>query len=166
MADTQTFDITTGCDLQEVDNAVNQANKELTQRYDFRNVTFSIAFKKEDNTLTLAAPDGYKLGALFDVLQQKLIKRQVPVQNLKAKDLEQAAGGTVRQVYDLQQGIETDVAKQIVKVIKEAKLKKVQGSILKDQVRVASPSRDELQQVMALLRNHDFGIALNFGNYR
>lgn len=166
MADTQSFDITTGCDLQEVDNAVNQANKELTQRYDFRNVTFSIEFKRDDNTLTLAAPDSYKLGAIFDVLQQKLIKRQVPVQNLKPKDLEQASGGSVRQVYDLKQGIETDVAKQIVKFIKEAKLKKVQGSIQKEQVRVASPSRDELQQAMALLRGHDFGIQLNFGNYR
>ena len=166
MADNQSFDITTGCDLQEVDNAVNQAQKELTQRYDFRNVSFSITFKREDNTLTVAAPDEYKLGAIFDVLQQKLIKRQVPVQNLKPKDLEQATGGTVRQVYNLQQGIEADVAKKIVKFIKDQKLKKVQGSIQKEQVRVTSPSRDELQQVMALLRAEDFGIALNFGNYR
>lgn len=166
MADNQSFDITTGCDLQEVDNAVNQAHKELTQRYDFRNVTFTLSFKREDSTLTLAAPDDYKLSAIFDVLQQKLIKRQVPVQNLKPKDVEQASGGTVRQVYNLQQGIETDVAKQIVKFIKEQKLKKVQGSIQKEQVRVTSPSRDELQQLMTLLRGHDFGIDLQFGNYR
>lgn len=166
MADSQSFDITTGCDLQEVDNAVNQAHKELTQRYDFRAITFDLVLKREDNTLTLSAPDDYKLAAIFEVLQQKLIKRQVPLQNLKPKDPEPASGGTVRQVYTLQQGIETDVAKELVKFIKAAKLKKVQGAILKDQVRVTSPSRDELQQAMALLRGHDFGIALSFGNYR
>jgi uncharacterized protein YajQ (UPF0234 family) len=166
MADQQSFDITTGCDLQEVDNAVNQAHKELTQRYDFRNVTFDLVLKRDDNTLTLSAPDDYKLSAIFEVLQQKLIKRSVPLQNLKAKDKEAATGGSVRQVYTLQQGIEADVAKAIVKFIKEQKLKKVQGSIQKEQVRVASPSRDELQEAMSRLRGHDFGIALTFGNYR
>ena len=166
MADSNSFDITTGCDLQEVDNAVNQANKELTQRYDFRNVTFSVVLKRDDNTLTLSAPDEFKLQAIYDVLQQKFIKRHVPIKNLKPKDVEQASGGTVRQVYELQQAIEADVAKAIVKFIKEQKLKKVQGSIQKEQVRVASPSRDELQSAMALLKAHDFGIELTFGNYR
>jgi len=127
MADNQSFDITTGCDLQEVDNAVNQAQKELTQRYDFRNVPFSITFKRDDNTLTLTAPDEYKLGAIFDVLQQKLIKRQVPVQNLKPKDVEQATGGTVRQVYNLQQSIEADVAKKNRQIHQGAEAQKGAG---------------------------------------
>jgi uncharacterized protein YajQ (UPF0234 family) len=166
MADSSSFDITTGCDLQEVDNAVNQAHKELTQRYDFRGVAFELKLKREDNTLLLAAPDDFKIKAIFEVLQAKLVKRSVPVQNLKPKDPEAASGGSVRQVYTLQQGIEADVAKQIVKYVKEQKLKKVQAAILKDQVRVSSPSRDDLQAAMAALRGHDFGIALSFGNYR
>ena len=166
MAEQNSFDVTTGCDLQEVDNAVNQAHKELTQRYDFRNVAFTLEFKRADDTLQLAAPDEMKLQAIYDTLQQKLLKRGVPVQNIKEGKKEQAAGGTVRVSYTLQQAIETEVAKKIVKFIKEQKLKKVQGAIQKEQVRVSSPSRDELQQAMALLKAEDFGIALTFGNYR
>lgn len=166
MAEQNSFDVTTGCDLQEVDNAVNQAHKELTQRYDFRNVAFTLEFKRQDNTLLLAAPDEMKLQAIFDSLQAKLIKRNVPVQNVKEGKREQASGGTIRQTYDLQQSIETEVAKKIVKFVKDAKLKKVQASIQKEQVRISGPSRDDLQQAMALLRGHDFGIALTFGNFR
>lgn len=166
MAEQNSFDVTTGCDLQEVDNAVNQAHKELTQRYDFRNVTFTLELKRAENTLQLAAPDANKLQAIYDTLQQKLIKRGVPVQNVQAGKDEQAAGGTVRRSYTLQQGIETEVAKKIVKFLKDQKFKKVQGAIQKEQVRVTSPSRDELQQAIAALKAQDFGIALTFGNYR
>lgn len=166
MAEQNSFDVTTGCDLQEVDNAVNQAHKELTQRYDFRNVTFTLEFKRADSTLNLAAPDETKLQAIYDTLQQKLIKRGVPVQNVKEGKKEQAAGGTVRHSYTLQQTIETDVAKKIVKFVKDQKLKKVQAAIQKEQVRVTSPSRDELQEAINLLKAQDFGIALTFGNYR
>lgn len=166
MANTNSFDITTGCDLQEVDNAVNQTHKELSQRYDFRGVTFEISFKRAENLIQLAAPDDYKLNAIWDVLQGKMVKRGVPVKNLKRENVEQAAGSTVRQKITLTQAISTDIAKEIVKYIKDQKLKKVQAAIQAEQVRVSSPSRDELQNVMALLRQKDFGIELKFGNYR
>lgn len=166
MAEQNSFDVTTGCDLQEVDNAVNQAHKELTQRYDFRNVTFTLELKRAENKLQLAAPDASKLQAIYDTLQQKLIKRGVPVQNVQAGKDEQATGGSVRRCYTLQQGIEAEVAKKIVKFLKDQKFKKVQGAIQKEQVRVTSPSRDELQQAIAALKAQDFGIALTFGNYR
>lgn len=166
MASTESFDITTGCDLQEVDNAVNQAQKELGQRYDFRNLKFEIDFDRPNATLKLSAPDSFVLDAIFDVLQAKLLKRGVPVKNFKRGEQEQAAGNSVRQVITLKQEIDTETGKRIVKFIKDAKLKKVQGSIQKDQVRVSSPSRDDLQQMMAKLRQEDFGIELTFGNYR
>jgi hypothetical protein len=166
MADNQSFDITTGCDLQEVDNGVNQAQKELAQRYDFRNLTYALRLKRDDNLLEIEAPDAFVLDAIFDILQGKLIKRGVPTQNLHRQDAQPAAGNSVRQQIKLQQSIETDTAKKIVKFVKDQKLKKVQATIQKDQVRISSPSRDELQQTMALLRAEDFGIALTFGNYR
>ena len=166
MAGNQTLDITTGCDLQEVDNAVNQASKELQQRYDFRNVTFSIDFSRKENTITLLAPDDMKLRALWEVLQMKLLRRQVPAKNLHPADPERAAGNTLRQVISLQQGIPGDTAKKICKFIKDNKLKKVQAQIQQDQVRLQSPSRDALQEAMGLLKAEDFGIALQFGNFR
>lgn len=166
MADNSTFDITTGCDLQEVDNAVNQTQKEITQRYDFKGIAFSLEFKRAENLLLISAPNETKLQAVYDVLQSKLVRRGVPLQNLKPGKLEAAGGSVVKQEIKLQQGIDSDVAKQIVKFIKDKKLKKVQASIQADQVRVAGPSRDDLQQVMALLRSENFGIELQFGNYR
>ena len=166
MPEQASFDITTGCDLQEVDNAVNQANKELTQRYDFRNVVFTLTLERQKDLISLAAPDDMKLAAIFDVLQQKLAKRQVPLDNVKPKEKVVGAHGSVRQDYTLAQGIETEVAKKIVKFVKDAKLKKVQASVQKDQVRVTSPSRDELQNAIALIKREDFGISLNFGNFR
>jgi hypothetical protein len=166
MADNQSFDVTTGCDLQEVDNGVNQAQKELAQRYDFRNLKFKIEFKKDDSQLDIDAPDAFVLESIFDVLQAKLIKRGVPTKNLQRQDVQPAAGNSVRQQIKLQQVIDTDTAKKIVKFIKDQKLKKVQASIQKDQVRVTSPSRDDLQQAMGLLRAEDFGIELSFGNFR
>jgi uncharacterized protein YajQ (UPF0234 family) len=166
MATTQSFDITTGCDLQEVDNAVNQATKEITQRYDFKGLHVAIEFQRADNKLVLTGPDEFKLKAMLEVLQQKMARRQVPVKNLHLKDMEPAGGGTVRQEIELQQGIPTDTAKEIVKFLKDQKLKKVQASIQGEQVRVTSPSRDELQGVMSLLKQRDFGLELQFGNYR
>jgi uncharacterized protein YajQ (UPF0234 family) len=166
MAANQSFDITTGCDLQEVDNAVNQTMKEINQRYDFKGVKIGIDFKRDEGKLVLTAPDDYKLKASWEILQSKMVRRRVPLKNLKEGTIEPAGGASVRQEITLQQGIPTDTARAIVKYVKDKKLKKVQASIQKDQVRVTSPSRDELQNVMGLLKEEDFGVELNFGNYR
>jgi cyclic-di-GMP-binding protein len=160
------FDVTSTVDLQEVDNAVNQARKEISQRYDFKGSSASIDFNKAENTLTLSAEDTMKMNALWDVLQTRLIRRNVPVKNLKLGEVEPATGSTARRVITLQQGISGDAARDIIKFLKDQKLKKVQASIQGDQLRISSASKDELQTVMGLLRAHDFGIALQFGNYR
>ena len=166
MAATQSFDITTGCDMQEVDNAVNQAIKEITQRFDFKGLKVGIDLSRAENKIVLTGPDEFKIKAIWEVLQTKLVRRKVPLRNLTPGEIDSAAGGTARQEISLQQGIPTETAREIVKYLKEQKLKKVQASIQGDQVRIASPSRDELQGVMALLRAKDFGVELNFGNYR
>jgi uncharacterized protein YajQ (UPF0234 family) len=166
MAPTASFDITSTVDLQEVDNAVNQARKEAAQRYDFKGARAEIAFDRGGNTITLTAQDEFRLEALWEVLQTRMVRRGVPVKNLKAGETERAAGDTVRRVIDLQQGIPIEAAREIVKFLKDRKLKKVQAAIQADQVRVSAPSRDDLQAAIQLLRNEDFGIALQFGNYR
>jgi hypothetical protein len=166
MANLASFDITSGVDLQEVDNAVNQANKEVAQRYDFKGSKASIDFNKGENSLTLIADNDFKMTALWEILQTRLVRRGVPTKNLKLGDLERAANDTVRRVIALQQGIPTEAAKDIVKFLKERKLKKVQAAIQADQVRVSAVSKDDLQEAMRLLREHDFGVALQFGNYR
>ena len=166
MPDVSSFDVTSTVDLQEVDNAVNQARKEIAQRYDFKGSTAAIEFNKVDSTLTLSAEDQMKLTALWDVLQTRLVRRNVPVKNLKLGDVETASGASVRRVITLQQGIPSDAARDIIKFIKDQKLKKVQATIQGDQLRISSSSKDELQNVIAVLRGHDFGIALQFGNYR
>jgi len=160
------FDVTSTVDLQEVDNAINQARKEIAQRYDFKGSVAAIDFNKTENTLTLTADSNMKMDALREVLQTRLVRRNVPVKNLKLGDLAQAANSTVRRVVTLQQGIPSEAARDIIKFIKDQKLKKVQAAIQGDQLRVSSPSKDELQSVMALLRGHDFGVSLQFGNYR
>ena len=165
MAATYSFDVTSNIDMPEVDNAVNQARKEIAQRFDFKGSIAAIDLDQKANTLTLTAEDNFKLEAVWDVLQTRLIKRSVPVKNLKRGDVEPAAGSTVRQVITLQQGIPTEAAKDIVKHLKDLK-KKVQASIQSDQVRVSSASKDELQAAMQALRAKDFGVALQFGNYR
>jgi hypothetical protein len=162
----QSFDVTVGCDLQEVDNAVNQAVKEITQRYDFKGLKVSLELDRAENRIVLAGPDDFKVRAMWEVLQQKLARRHVPLRNMKPGKVEPAAGGTVRQQIDLQQGIPTETARAIVKFIKDRKLKKIQAAIQAEQVRVSSPSRDELQNAMALLKQEDFGMELQFGNYR
>ena len=166
MAQTASFDVTTGVDLQEVDNAINQAQKEIAQRYDFKGSKASIDFKRAENLIALVADSDFQMTALFDVVQTKLIKRGVPVKNLTVGDVVAGSGESVRRTVTLTQAIATDIAKKITKAIKEQGFKKVQASIQGDEVRVSSPSRDELQQVMAFLRGEDFGIELKFGNYR
>ncbi len=160
------FDITSGVDLQEVDNAVNQARKEIAQRYDFKGSRAAIDFDRTANTITLTADDDFKMTALWDVLQGRLVRRGVPTKNLTPGELERAANDTVRRVVTLQQGIPTEAAKEIVKFLKDRKLKKVQAAIQADQVRVSSASKDDLQEAIRVLREHDFGVALQFGNYR
>jgi cyclic-di-GMP-binding protein len=166
MAKSSTFDITSSIDLQEVDNAVNQARKEIGQRYDFKGATAEIEFSKDPATLTLLADDDYRLKALVDILESKLIKRGVPIRNLDFGKVEEASAGMARQVVNLQQGISTEKGKEIVKAIKAGGFKKVQAQIQDDQVRVQSPSIDELQAVIAMLKQEDFGLELQFGNFR
>jgi uncharacterized protein YajQ (UPF0234 family) len=166
MAATASFDITSTIDLQEVDNALNQARKEIGQRYDFKGSSAAIEFVKADNTIVLSAEDAYKVGAVWEVLQSKLIRRGVPVKNMELGEIEPAAGSTVRQVISLQVGVPTEAAKAIVKYLKDQGLKKVQGSIQGDQVRVTSASKDDLQGAIRALKAHDFGIELQFGNFR
>jgi len=166
MAQPASFDITSTVDLQEVDNAVNQARKEIAQRYDFKGSRAAIDLNRGENTIVLVADDDYKMNALWEILQTRMVRRGVPVKNLTPGTIEKAANDTVRRVVTLQQGIPTEAAKDIVKYLKDLKLKKVTVAIMADQVRVSSPSKDELQEAMRHLREHDFGVALQFGNYR
>jgi uncharacterized protein YajQ (UPF0234 family) len=166
MATLASFDITSTIDLQEVDNAVNQARKEVAQRYDFKGSRAAIELNRGENTLVLTADDEFKMNALWEILQTRMVRRGVPIKNLTPGTIERAANDTVRRVVTLQQGIPTEAAKEIVKFLKELKLKKVQAAIQAEQVRVSSPSKDELQTAMRQLREHDFGVALQFGNYR
>jgi uncharacterized protein YajQ (UPF0234 family) len=166
MANVASFDITSGVDMQEADNAVNQARKEIAQRYDFKGSRAAIDLNRGDNTITLIADDEFKMNAVWEILQGRLVRRGVPVKNLTPGPIERSANDTVRRIVTLQQGIPTEAAKEIVKFLKERKLKKVQAAIQADQVRVSSGSKDDLQEAIRLLREHDFGIALQFGNYR
>jgi uncharacterized protein YajQ (UPF0234 family) len=160
------FDVTSNVDLQEVDNALNQARKEVAQRYDFKGSKASIDFDPKESKLVLAADDEFKLNALWEIVSTRLVRRNVPVKNLSRGTAQPAANSTVRQEIALQQGIPTEKAKDIVKFIKDSKLKKVQASIQGDQLRITSGSKDDLQDVMRVLREQDFGVALQFGNYR
>ena len=166
MAQQNSFDVTTGCDMQEVDNAINQAVKEIGTRYDFKGSPVDLKLDKAKNMVTLEAENDYKLKAAYDVLQTKFVKRGVPLKNMKPGKEIPASNSRVRQEITLTQGIPTDTAKEIVKRVKARGFKKVQVAIQGDELRVSSPSKDELQEVMAFLRSEDFGIELNFGNYR
>jgi uncharacterized protein YajQ (UPF0234 family) len=166
MAQAASFDITSNVDLQEVDNAVNQARKELAQRYDFKGSRASIDLNKTENSIVLTADDDFKMNAVWEILQTRMVRRGVPTKNLKLGDIERGASDSVRRTISLQQGIPTEAAKDIVKFLKDRKLKKITAAIMADQVRVTSPSKDELQEAMRLLREQDFGCALQFGNYR
>ncbi len=166
MPSTNSFDVTTGVDLQEVDNAVNQAQKEIAQRYDFKGSKATIEFKRGDAVLLLVADNDFQMKSLFDVVQTRLIKRGVPVKNLDIGEIKPGGGDTVHRELKLKTALDGDTAKKVAAAIKEAKLKKVQAAIQGDQVRVSSPSKDDLQDAMTLLRSHDFGVELKFGNYR
>ena len=166
MATTPSFDITSGVDMQEVDNAVNQARKEIVQRYDFKGSKASIDFKRAENTIDLVADDAFKMEALWDILQTRMVRRGVPVRNLDSGELIPIGGNMVKKTIKLTQGIPIERAKEIVQFLKERKLKKVQASIQGDQVRVTSASKDDLQEAIAALRQGDFGVELQFGNYR
>lgn len=166
MPKTESFDISTGADLQEVDNAVNQAKKEISTRFDFKNVLADIEYDRTKLKIDIHTSDDYKLEAIWAVLEQRLHARNVPLKNLKRGTVESASGGTVRQEVKLTQSIDSDTARSIVKFLKDAKYKKVQTQIQGDEVRVSAPSRDELQNVIKDLRGEDWGIELKFGNYR
>ena len=166
MAQSSSFDVTTGVDLQEVDNAMNQAQKEIAQRYDFKGSKATIDFKRAEELIELVADSDFQMRALFDVVQAKLIKRGVPVKNLDVGEIKQAAGDSVRREIKLKTALDSDTAKKVAAAIKDAKLKKVQASIQGDQVRVSSPSKDDLQEAMTLLRSKEFDVELKFGNYR
>jgi uncharacterized protein YajQ (UPF0234 family) len=140
--------------------------KEVTQRYDFKGSDCTIAFDRATPELRLEADDAFRMKALFDILQGRLIKRGVPVKNLTVGDVEPAAGSRVRRTIGIQQGIAGETAKEIVKAIKAGGFKKAQAQIQADQVRVTSPSKDELQAIIQFLKTSDFGIELGFGNFR
>jgi uncharacterized protein YajQ (UPF0234 family) len=166
MAQSYSFDVTTGVDLQEVDNAVNQAQKEIAQRYDFKGSKAAIDFKRAEALLELTADSEFQMKSLLDVVQGRLIKRHVSVKNLEIGDVKPAANDTVKREIKLKTALDSETAKKVAAAIKNAKLRKVQAAIQGDQVRVSSPSKDDLQGAMALLRGEDFGVELKFGNYR
>ena len=166
MANQASFDITSNVDLQEVDNAVNQAKKEVAQRYDFKGSRASVDLNRAENSITIVADDEFKLNALWEIVQTRMVRRGVPTKNLTPGELERAANDTVKRTVALQQGIPTEAAKAIVQFLKDRKMKKVQAAIQADQVRVTSGSKDDLQEAIRVLREHDFGVALQFGNYR
>jgi uncharacterized protein YajQ (UPF0234 family) len=166
MAATQSFDITTGADLQEVDNAVNQAMKEIGQRYDFKGTNATVEFDRTKVELRLNADTDYRLKAAYDVLLGRLVRRGVAIRNLRPGPVEPASGGRFRQAISLMQGIPVETSREIVKRVKGMGLKKVQVAVQGDEVRVTGPSRDDLQAVIQALKEEDFGIELHFGNYR
>jgi uncharacterized protein YajQ (UPF0234 family) len=159
------FDVVSKVDLQEVSNAVQQASKEIATRFDFRGSASKIELREKELELILTSDDEHKMKSVIDILETKLVRRGVAVKALEFGRIEPAAGGTVRQVTKIQQGIPSEKAKEIVKAIKDRKLK-VQASIQSDQVRVSGRAKDELQTAIALLKEHDFGLPLQFTNYR
>jgi cyclic-di-GMP-binding protein len=163
MAQQNSFDIVSQVDRSEIANAINQTMKEVRQRFDFKGSTAAVALEKDD--LLLTAEDETRLRNMNDILQQKLVRRQVPLKALTYGEVEPAAGGTVRQRAAVQQGIPQEKSKEIIKYIKEIKAK-VQASIQGDTVRVTGKDRDTLQDVIAKLKSREFGINMQFTNYR
>ena len=164
MAD-YSFDVVSKVDLNVISEAVSAANKEITNRYDFKGTNSNIELNQKDNELKLASSDEYKVNTLRDIIFTRMAKRGIALKNLVPQKIENALGGNAKQTVKIQQGIPADKAKEITKTIKEAKLK-VTASIQGDQLRVCSKSKDELQAVIALLKGHDFGVDLQFTNYR
>jgi uncharacterized protein YajQ (UPF0234 family) len=164
MATDNSFDIVSKVDIQEARNAIEQAIKEVRARFDLKDSHSEIKLEGED-TIQLASADEYKLKAVTEILQQKLVKRGISLKSLTYAKVEQASGSSVRQKITLTQGIPIEKAKEIVKLLKESK-KKIQGSIQGDSVRVSGKDRDTLQEAIALLKGHDFGLDMQFTNYR
>jgi len=159
------FDVVSKVDLQEVLNAVQQASKEIATRFDFRGSKSKVEWNEKELHLTLTSDDEHKLKSVVDILETRLVKRGIAVKSLDFQKIEPAANTTVRQLVKIQQGISSEKAKEIVKAIKDRKLK-VQASIQADQVRVSGRAKDDLQEVQTLLRGRDFGVPLQFANYR
>ena len=165
MATENSFDIVSKIEMQEVKNAIEQALKEVAQRFDFKGSKSEIKLEEKNNEILVSSDDEYKLKSLIDILQSKLVKRGISLKALTYEKIESALGGTVKQNIKLQQGIPSEKAKEVVKVIKETRLK-VQSQIQGDQVRVTGKNRDDLQAIIKLLRERDFGIDMQFENYR
>ncbi len=165
MADEHSFDIVSKVDLQEVLNSVQQAMREIGQRFDFKGSKSAVELNKEKHEITLVSDDEAKLKSVTDILQTKLVKRGISLKALIYGKVEQASGGTVRQIITLQQGIPLEKAKEIVKMIKDTK-SKVQSEIQKDQVRVRAKKIDDLQSIIKLVKEKDLGIHIEFINYR
>lgn len=165
MADQSSFDIVSRVDLQEVKNALDQTMKEIRQRFDFKNSKSEITLNEKDSELVVVSDDEYKLKAVLDILKGKCVKRNVSLKALSYGKVEEALGGTVRQGIKIQSGLTTEKAKEISKALRDAK-RKVQAQIQGDQVRVQSKSKDELQAAIAFLKQQDFGVDLQFINYR
>ncbi len=165
MASEHSFDIISRVDLQEVDNAINQALKDILNRYDFKGTKTQIELDRQKNEIRLVSDDDYKIKAVMDILKEKFAKRKIPLKAMDPGKVEPAGGGLVRQTITLQQGIPIEQAREIVKLIKTEKLK-IQGEIQKDQVRVRGKKIDDLQAFMALLKERDLGIHMEFANYR
>jgi uncharacterized protein YajQ (UPF0234 family) len=163
MAADNSFDIVCKVDAQEVTNAVDQARREIETRYDLKGSRSEVT--QEKTALTITTPDDMKLKAVVDILQSKLHRRGVPLKALTYGKVESAAGGTLKQKIDLQQGIPIEKAREIVRMVKDSKLK-IQAAIQEDKVRVSGKNRDDLQKIIALLKENDLGIALQFDNYR
>jgi uncharacterized protein YajQ (UPF0234 family) len=165
MASDNSFDVVSKVDFQELNNAIQQSLKEIHTRFDLKDSKSNITFDEKEPSLTLTSADDFKLKAVTDILQSKMVKRGVPLKSLTFEAIEPAAGATVRQKVKMQQGIPTEKAKDIVKAIKNSKLK-VQASIQGDFVRISGKDRDTLQQAIALLKQGDFGLDMQFTNYR
>lgn len=163
MAKDESFDVVSVVEMQEVDNAVNQTMKEILQRFDFKGSKTTL--KLEEDEVKIAADDDFKLRSVIDILQTKLIKRHVSIKNLDYGKVETASGGSVRQTVKIKQGIEMDKARLMVKDIKGLQLR-VQAQIMGDQVRVSGKNRDDLQVVIKFLKEKDYGVELQFVNYR
>lgn len=166
MANNNSFDILAQVDFVEIKNAIELANKEIVKRYDFKNSISKFDLQQKDSQLIIHTEDDYKLSALKDILISKLTSRKVPSKAFVFGNPESATGGTIRVAVSIQQGIPQDNAKEIVKFIKGLGFKKVQASIQKDTIRVTGKERDELQTIIQALKEHDFGIFIDFGNYR
>jgi cyclic-di-GMP-binding protein len=165
VAQQNSFDIVSEVNLQEVDNAVHQSQKEITQRYDFKGIPTAIELNQKEKNIVITTGDEFHLKSVIDILQSRLIKRGVPLKALKYGTVEPAASSAVRQVVTLQIGIAKDDAKKIIKLVKDSKLR-VQAQIMEDQVRISGKNKDDLQAVMTILRGEDFPCALQFVNYR